>query len=73
MELPPVMPIIPSSQTTYYRNKLEFTFSNRKWLTDEDMKKDGKTTDNRALGFHMPGMFDRVLDIDTCYLIRCSA
>lgn len=59
-------PILGSAQTEYYRNKLEFTFSNKRWLTsvDEDMQPD----DLNALGFHVPGRFDKILDIDHCYL-----
>ena len=59
-------PILPSDITQYYRNKLEFTFSNKRWLTsvDEDVKPD----DLNALGFHVPGRFDKILDIDHCFL-----
>jgi 23S rRNA (uracil1939-C5)-methyltransferase len=59
--------IIPSAQTRFYRNKLEFTFSNRKWLSREeiDLQKD---IDRRALGFHMPGHFDKIIDIEECHL-----
>ncbi|HQJ90591.1 MAG TPA: TRAM domain-containing protein, partial [Paludibacteraceae bacterium] len=68
VELPEISPILGSKKTTYYRNKLEFTFSNKKWLTEEAIKS-GETFDNRnALGFHIPGMFDKVLDIEECYL-----
>jgi len=59
--------IIPSEEQYFYRNKLEFTFSNKKWLTEEEMD-DEKERDMNALGFHLPGMFDRVLDINNCYL-----
>jgi len=58
-------PILPSEQTTYYRNKLEFTFSNKKWLTNLD---DGSEESMDALGFHVPGRFDKILKIDHCYL-----
>ena len=59
-------PILASAETAYYRNKLEFTFSNKRWLTsvDEEVKPD----DLNALGFHVPGRFDKILDIDHCYL-----
>jgi len=57
--------IIPSGKTTFYRNKLEFTFSNHRWLAPEEL---GTEQDMNDLGFHIPGMFDRVLDINTCYL-----
>lgn len=61
-----ILPIIPSSQTTYYRNKLEYTFSNKKWLTDEQMKAGVRGGD--ALGFHIPGRFDKIINIEHCYL-----
>ncbi|MDL2221975.1 23S rRNA (uracil(1939)-C(5))-methyltransferase RlmD [Parabacteroides sp. OttesenSCG-928-N08] len=68
VDLGEVSPIIGSEKTTYYRNKLEFTFSNKKWLTDEEVAS-GVAFDNmNGLGFHIPGMFDKVLDIDTCWL-----
>jgi len=58
-------PILPAPQTQYYRNKLEFTFSNKRWLTETD----GPTTlPSEALGFHVPLRFDKVLDIEHCHL-----
>lgn len=59
-------PILGSEQTEYYRNKLEYTFSNKRWLTavDDEVKPD----DLNALGFHVPGRFDKILDIDHCFL-----
>lgn len=62
-----MLPILPSPQTSHYRNKLEYTFSNRRWFTSEEMGGDEPGRRN-ALGFHIPGMFDKVLDIRTCYL-----
>lgn len=68
IELPETSPILAAPETRFYRNKLEFTFSNRKWLTDEQIAA-GEPFENRnALGFHIPGMFDKVLDIDRCWL-----
>lgn len=68
IELPEIQKILPSEKTYHYRNKLEYTFSNKKWLTVEEIETN-QTIDNRnALGFHIPGLFDKVLDIDTCYL-----
>lgn len=68
MDLPEISPIIGSHAEKYYRNKLEFTFSNKMWLTDEEIKS-GATFDNRnALGFHIPKMFDKILDINNCHL-----
>lgn len=59
-------PILASAETQYYRNKLEFTFSNKRWLTtvDEEVAPD----DLNALGFHVPGRFDKILDIGHCFL-----
>jgi len=102
LELPNVTPILPSDDEYLYRNKLEYTFSNRRWRTAEEMvtstplsdrsarhcepsgeaiqASTGSATarllrsslprndDNNALGFHIPGMFDKVLDINVCYL-----
>ena len=68
IELSDVSPIIGSAKTKFYRNKLEFTFSNKRWRTYEEMK-EGKEFDTmNALGFHVPGMFDKVLDIEQCCL-----
>ncbi|TXI78034.1 MAG: 23S rRNA (uracil(1939)-C(5))-methyltransferase RlmD [Flavobacteriales bacterium] len=66
--LPEVTPILPSPTTTHYRNKLEFTFSNSRWFTREEIGTLGDTPDRNALGFHIPRRFDRVLDIHTCHL-----
>jgi len=69
-EFPSVLPIIPSKKQYEYRNKLEYTFSHLRWLNDEDMRlrNDGKVLETRGLGFHIPGKFDKVLDIKHCYL-----
>ncbi|MCF6172002.1 MAG: 23S rRNA (uracil(1939)-C(5))-methyltransferase RlmD [Bacteroidales bacterium] len=64
-----VLPIIGADKTYHYRNKLEFTFSDRRWLTDFDpLKEEGGPEDTNGLGFHLPGMFDKILDIEQCYL-----
>jgi 23S rRNA (uracil1939-C5)-methyltransferase len=60
-------PILPSANTKHYRNKLEFTFSNKRWLTKEEFES-GNGMGDPALGFHMRGLFDKVLDIKNCYL-----
>lgn len=65
--LPEVMPIIASEKTRYYRNKLEYTFSNKRWITTEEIKSE-QEIDRNGLGFHMPGQFDKVLDIHHCHL-----
>jgi 23S rRNA (uracil1939-C5)-methyltransferase len=68
VELPEISTIAGSAKTEFYRNKLEFTFSNKRWMTEEEIQS-GEAFDNRnALGFHIPGMFDKVLDINTCWL-----
>lgn len=68
VELPPVSPILGSAHTERYRNKLEFTFSNKRWMTWDEVK-EGKEFDTmNAVGFHIPGMFDKVLDIEACWL-----
>lgn len=66
--LPEVSPIMGSQKQYYYRNKLEFTFSNRSWLTKEELDSQQEFTSRDALGFHIPGMFDKVLDIKECHL-----
>lgn len=72
IELPVIEPIIGSAETQLYRNKLEFTFSNKRYLTREEMKlrdlDPGREYDDSALGFHVPKIFDKAIDIDTCYL-----
>ena len=69
-ELPPIMPIIGGEDTVHYRNKLEFTFSNKRYLLPEEMatkKTEGEAAG--ALGFHVPRIFDKVIDIQECYLM----
>ena len=68
VELPEFMPILGSEKTRFYRNKLEFTFSNKRWLTEEEVKQDVKYDQMNAVGFHIPGAFDKVLAIDKCWL-----
>jgi 23S rRNA (uracil1939-C5)-methyltransferase len=65
--LPVIFPIFPSENTQYYRNKLEFTFSNYKWLTNEQIAS-GEEFNRNALGFHIPKRFDKILDVDHCFL-----
>ncbi len=69
VELPEISPIIGSEKTTFYRNKLEFTFCNKRWLTYEEMNSGADATGG-ALGFHITGMFDKILDIEECHLQR---
>ncbi len=68
VELQNISPILGSAQTTLYRNKLEFTFSSKRFLTREEIGQDTDIERTPALGFHVPGLFDKVVDIDTCYL-----
>lgn len=66
--LPEIQPIIGSEHQQYYRNKLDYTFSATRWLNDEEIRSENENIDRRALGFHLPGKFNRVVNIDTCYL-----
>ncbi|MGD8306281.1 MAG: 23S rRNA (uracil(1939)-C(5))-methyltransferase RlmD [Ignavibacteria bacterium] len=61
-------PIIPSEKVFYYRNKMEYSFSNLRWLTREELSKDKILDRNFALGLHIPKIYDKVLDIDECFL-----
>jgi len=63
-----IAPIIGSKLTTLYRNKLEYSFSTKRWLTDEEINSDATDLQNPALGFHAPGTFDKIIDVDTCHL-----
>jgi len=63
-----VFPIVTSDHTTHYRNKLEFTFSNNRWLTRDEMQQGEEISQRKAIGFHIPGRFDKVLDIQACHL-----
>ncbi len=69
VELPEISPIIGSAKVWHYRNKMEYTFSNKKWRTWEDVKSGKEFNDSEnALGFHIPGAFDKVYHIDNCFL-----
>ncbi len=63
-----ILPIEPSPFQYEYRNRLDFTFSNRRWFTDEEIKSKQKFENRNALGFHLPGRFDRVINIEACRL-----
>ncbi len=69
LDIPEILPILPSENVEFYRNKLEFTFSNNRWLTTEEIES-GDEFDRHALGFHIPEKFDKVLDIKKCWLQR---
>ena len=68
VELPEISPILGSEKTQFYRNKLEFTFSDKRWLTEEEVKAEVKYDQMNAVGFHIPGAFDKVLAIEKCWL-----
>lgn len=69
VEVGEVLPILPSEETFHYRNKLEFTFSNKAWLTLEQVRSE-QQFEQRVLGFHTSRAFDKIIDIDTCHLQR---
>lgn len=69
VELPDISPILGSKHQTHYRNKLEFGFSNKKWLTQAEIASDKKFDVMDAVGFHIPGAFDKILDINCCHLM----
>ncbi len=68
VEIPEVDPTLGSKETFCYRNKLEYTFSCKCWITFEDLRSGREIADRNALGFHIPGAFDKVLDIKKCWL-----
>lgn len=69
VELPPISPILGCDETVNYRNKLEFTFSNKKYFTNEEFgKRDPDAPFEPALGYHIPKWFDKVIDISECHL-----
>jgi 23S rRNA (uracil1939-C5)-methyltransferase len=68
VEVEEILPIVGSEKTKFYRNKLEYTFSNHRWLSDEETNSETIIENRNGLGFHVPGRFDRVVDIEKCYL-----
>ncbi|WP_421803241.1 23S rRNA (uracil(1939)-C(5))-methyltransferase RlmD [Flagellimonas sp.] len=68
LELPETTPILGSKEQYFYRNKMEFSFSDSRWLTPEEINSDIEIEDRNALGFHIPGMWDKILDIKKCHL-----
>ena len=69
IELPEMLPILGSKHVARYRNKLEFGFSNKKWLTSEQVASGVQFDCMDAVGFHIPGAFDKILDIEECHLM----
>jgi 23S rRNA (uracil1939-C5)-methyltransferase len=68
IELPEAASILGSKEIYFYRNKLEYTFSNKRWMTEAEISSGAEFKNKNALGFHIPKMFDKILDIETCYL-----
>jgi len=68
VELPPLMPIVGAEQDKFYRNKLEYTFSNRRFLLESELKDLSISSEENVAGFHAKGIFDKVIDIKNCYL-----
>ncbi len=67
-EIPCFLPIKGSDEQYLYRNKLEFTFSDRRWMTREEIESGNRIEKENALGFHIPGLYDKILDIEECHL-----
>ncbi len=68
IEIGRIDPILGSEKTQFYRNKLEYTFSNHRWLLNEETSIDDVVLNRNGLGFHVPGRYDRVVDIEKCFL-----
>ncbi|MEP3374379.1 MAG: 23S rRNA (uracil(1939)-C(5))-methyltransferase RlmD [Maribacter dokdonensis] len=68
LDLPELTPILGSDQQYFYRNKMEFSFSDSRWLTLDEIQSDQQIDNKNALGFHIPGMWDKILDIKKCHL-----
>ncbi|MGX1930734.1 23S rRNA (uracil(1939)-C(5))-methyltransferase RlmD [Flagellimonas sp. 2504JD4-2] len=68
IELPETTPILGSRKQYFYRNKMEFSFSDSRWLTQEEIDSEIPIDDKNALGFHIPGMWDKILDVKKCHL-----
>ncbi|PTX62621.1 23S rRNA m(5)U-1939 methyltransferase [Kordia periserrulae] len=68
VELPELTPILGSANEYFYRNKMEFSFSDSRWLTQEEVDSQEDLGNRNALGFHIPGMWDKILDLNKCHL-----
>src|SRR5690606_25859366 len=68
LELPEIDPILGSENEYFYRNKMEFSFSDSRWLSQEEIDSGVDIGDRNALGFHIPGMWDKILDVKKCHL-----
>ena len=62
------LPILGSQWKEFYRNKLEFTFSNKRWITEDEVRTNAEIINSNAVGFHVPRLFDKVVDIEECHL-----
>lgn len=69
IDIPEILPIIGSEKTTQYRNKLEFTFSNKRYLTNDEIDSEISISPQNALGYHAPRIFDKIIDIHECFLL----
>lgn len=70
LDLPEIQPILGSKDIYFYRNKMEFSFSDSRWLTMDEIQSNKDIDNKNALGFHIPGMWDKILDIKKCHLQR---
>ena len=68
VELPEISPIVGTKNPFFYRNKMEFSFSNSRWLSQDEINSEQLIDNRNALGFHIPGMWDKILDINKCWL-----
>ncbi|MEX1383710.1 23S rRNA (uracil(1939)-C(5))-methyltransferase RlmD [Lutibacter sp.] len=68
LELPEITPILGCEKTYFYRNKMEFSFSNSRWLTLEEINSEEEIDNRNACGFHISGMWDKILDVSKCHL-----
>jgi 23S rRNA (uracil1939-C5)-methyltransferase len=68
IEIAKTHPILGSEKIYFYRNKMEFSFSNSRWLTEKEISSEVDITDKNALGFHIPGMWDKILNLEKCHL-----
>jgi len=69
LDLPEIDPIVPAPESFYYRNKMEFSFSNNRWLQKSELEANNPVESRNGLGLHIPGMWDKVLDLTECHLM----
>jgi len=68
VELPEIKPVLKAPEITFYRNKLEYTFTNTRWITQEEVDSEKEIERFKGLGFHIPGKYDKILDVEKCWL-----